>query len=146
MAKQRIQLGIIGLSADQQAWATMTHAVPLKGEPLNGYYDIKAIGTSSPETAKAAAKAFDIPEEKAYSKPEDMANDKDIDMVVVSVKVPLHHQLTLPALRAKKNVLVEWPLGADLTQAEELTALAQKEGVKNIVGLQARQQAAIRKV
>ena len=112
MANRKIQLGIIGLSADQQAWATMTHVVPLEGEPLNRYYDIKTIGTSSPEPAKAAAKAFGVPEEKAYSKPVDMANDKDVDMVVVSVKVPLHHQLTLPALQAKKDVFVEWPLGA----------------------------------
>ncbi len=146
MANQKIHLGVIGLSADQQAWATMAHAVPLMGEPLNKYYDITAVGTSSPETAKAAAKALGVPEGKAYSKPEDIANDKDVDMVVVSVKVPLHHQLTMPALTAKKDIFVEWPLGANLAQAEELTALAQKQGVKNIVGLQARQQAAVLKV
>ena len=146
MASQKIRLGAIGFSADQSAWATMTHVVPLKGEPLNKFYDITAVGTSSPETAKAAAKAFGVSEEKAYSKPEDVANDKDVDMVVVSVKVPLHQQLATPALKAKKNIFVEWPLAASLSQAEELTALAQKQGVKNIVGLQARHQAAVLKV
>ena len=146
MANQKIQLGMIGLSANQQAWATLTHVAPLKGEPLNKYYDITAMANSSSESAKAAAKAFDISEKKAYSSPEDIASDKDVDMVVVSVKVPLHHQLTMPALRAKKDVFVEWPLGANLAQAEEMTALAQKQGVKTVVGLQARQQAAVLKV
>ena len=145
MSNKKIHLGAIGFSADQQAWATMAHAVPLRGEPLNKYYKITAVGTSSPETAKAAAKALGVSEEKAYSKSEDIANDKDVDMVVVSVKVPLHHQLTTSALRAKKDVFVEWPLAANLAQAEELTALAQKQGIKNIVGLQARQQAAVLK-
>ena len=104
------------------------------------------MATSSTTTAKAAAKAYGISEKKAYGSPEDIANDKDVDMVAVSVKVPLHHQLTMPALKAKKDVFVEWPLAANVAQAEEMTALAQKQGVKNLVGLQARQQAVVLKV
>ena len=146
MANQKINLGMIGLSADQQAWATMTHVMPLKAEPLNKYYDITAVATSSTNTAKAAAKAFGVTEKKAYASPEDIANDKDVDMVVVSVKVPLHHQLTMPALKAKKDVFVEWPLAANLAQAEEMTALAKKQGVKTVVGLQARLQSVVLKV
>lgn len=36
---------------------------------------------------KAAAEAYGVSPDKAYCKPEDIANDKDVDMVVVSVKV-----------------------------------------------------------
>ena len=43
----------------------------------------------------------------------------------------------MPALQAKKEVFVEWPLGANTSQAE-MTALAKKQGVKTAVGLQAR--------
>lgn len=82
-----IRLGIIGLSADKAAWATIGHAVALKQPPLSGQYKITAIATSSIETAKAAAEAHGVSPEKAYCKPEDIANDKDVDMVVVSVKV-----------------------------------------------------------
>lgn len=146
MATKKIHLGMIGLSANHSAWATMTHAAPLKGEPLNKYYDITAISTSSPETARAAAKAHGVSETKAYSSAQDIANDRDVDMLVVSVKVPMHHQLTMPALRAKKDVFVEWPLGANLAQAEEMTALAKEQGVKTVVGLQARQQGVFLKV
>lgn len=82
-----IRLGIIGLSADTAAWAPKTHIVPLKSSPLSEKYSVVAVATSKPETAEAAAKAYDIPKEKAYSSPEAIALDSDVDMVVVSVKV-----------------------------------------------------------
>ena len=85
-----IGVGIIGLSADHMAWATLAHVNPLKAPDLSNHYTLTAVGTSSPESAKAAAKSHGIPVEKAYSKPEDLANDPDVDMVVVSVKVPSH--------------------------------------------------------
>ena len=46
-----------------------------------------AVGTSSPETAKKAADAHGVAVDKAYSSPEDIANDGDVGLVVVSVKV-----------------------------------------------------------
>ncbi len=58
----------------------------------------------------------------------------------------MHRQLTLPALKAKKDVFVEWPLGRTLAEAEEMAALAKSMGVKTVVGLQARQAPSIRKV
>ncbi|KAL8740844.1 MAG: hypothetical protein Q9190_006495, partial [Brigantiaea leucoxantha] len=141
-----IGVGIIGLSADHMAWATLAHVNPLKAPDLSNHYTLTAVGTSSPESAQAAAKSHGIPVEKAYSKPEDLANDPDVDMVVVSVKVHMHYGLTMPALKAKKDVFVEWPLGNDLAEAEELAALAKKQGVKTIVGLQARLNPAMVKV
>lgn len=39
------------------------------------------------KTATAAAKAFGLPEDKAYDSAEAIANDPDVDMVTVSVKV-----------------------------------------------------------
>ncbi|KAL8755293.1 MAG: hypothetical protein Q9184_004837 [Pyrenodesmia sp. 2 TL-2023] len=137
-----VRLGIIGLSADQGAWATMAHVSPFKPDgPLTDQYKLTALATSNPDSAKAAAKAHGLPPEKAYSKPEDIAHDPDVDMVVVSVKVPLHKQMTVPALYAKKDVFIEWPMGASLAEAEEMNSLAKKQGVKNYVGLQARMQA-----
>lgn len=134
-----IRLGIIGLSADPTAWATRAHVSPFKpGGPLADQFKLTALATSNPDSAKAAAKAHGIPLEKAYSNPEDIANDPDVDMVVVSVKVPMHKQLMMPALQAKKDVFVEWPLSRNLAEAEEMAALAKKQGVKTYVGLQAR--------
>lgn len=67
-------------------------------------------------------------------------------MVIVSVKVPEHGQLTEPAILANKSVFVEWPLGKNLEEAEHLAKLAREHKVKTQVGLQARQSPAIRKV
>ena len=141
-----IRLGIIGLSADQAAWATTAHAVPLKSPLLSEKYTIIALATSSPESAKAAAKSHGVPESKAYHTPEAIANDPDVDMVVVSVKVPLHKQMVIPALNAKKPVFVEWALGNGIKEAEEMAALAKKQGVKTVVGLQSRLNPVILKV
>ncbi|KAG8534391.1 uncharacterized protein KY384_001236 [Bacidia gigantensis] len=140
-----IRLGIIGLSAHPSAWATMAHIGPLSKEPLSDKYQLTAVATSSPDSAKAAAKAFGLPEDKAYSSLEAIAQDKDVDMIVVSVRVPMHHQLTMPALKAGKDAFVEWPLGANLAQAEEMAALAKQKGLKTAVGLQARANPVIQK-
>ena len=66
-------------------------------------------------------------------------------MVIVSVKVPEHAKLIEPALRAKKDVFCEWPLGRDLAEAEHFTKLAHEGNIKTMVGLQARQNPTIRK-
>ena len=80
-------VGIIGLSVDPSAWATAAHVSPLKSAPLNEKFKLLAVGTSSPATAKKAAETHGISVDKAYSSAEDIANDKDVDLVVVSVKV-----------------------------------------------------------
>lgn len=83
-----IRVGIIGLSADPSAWATLAHVGPIKDpSPLAKDFQLTALATSNPESAKAAAKAHGLPEEKGYSNAEDIAKDPDVDLVVVSVKV-----------------------------------------------------------
>lgn len=114
-----IGVGIIGLSAGQSAWATTAHAAPLKSAPLNEKFKLVALATSSPETAKKAAEAHGVEAHKAYSTAEAIADDKDVDLVVVSVKVcPLHF---LRFLGRKDGKLVEWtatgPLGLALFAA-----------------------------
>ncbi|KAF1950016.1 NAD(P)-binding protein [Byssothecium circinans] len=68
-----------------------------------------------------------------------IANDPNVDIVAVSVKVPEHYALVKPALEAGKDVFVEWPLARNLPEVEELVALAKAKGVRTMVGLQARQ-------
>jgi predicted dehydrogenase len=70
--------------------------------------------------------------------------------VVCSVRVDRYLSTTSPALRAGKDVYVEWPLGKNLAEAEELLRLKNENGVKKaVVGLQAREApviAAIKKI
>src|SRR5204863_8667695 len=52
--------------------------------------------------------------------------------------VPHHLELATAALEAGKAVYCEWPLGNGLKEAETLAALAEKQGVLAVAGLQAR--------
>jgi predicted dehydrogenase len=52
----------------------------------------------------------------------------------------------MPILKAGKDAFVEWPLGANLQQAEEMLATAKQSGSKTIVGLQARPSPVIQKI
>jgi predicted dehydrogenase len=67
---------------------------------------------------------------RAYSSPEELAADKDIDPIVVSTRVDTHYGLAKTAVNAGKNTYVEWPLGSNVDQARELVSLAKEKGVK----------------
>jgi predicted dehydrogenase len=144
-----IRVGILGLSDTKTffgpgAWAVFAHVPSLKA--LSNY-EIVAISNSSVESARRSIAANDLPAStKAYGSPEDLARDPDVDLIVVSVRVAKHFELTKPALIHKKDVYVEWPLGTSLAEAEELTKLAQENGVKTMVGVQARADRLVLKV
>lgn len=142
-----INVGIIGLSVSTNAWTSAAHVVPLRTVPsLSSKYTVTALATSTPTTAAAAAEKWGLPSEKAYSSASDIALDPDVDLVVVGVKVPLHKELALPALKAGKDVFVEWPLATGEDQAQELVNAAKKGGGRTIVGLQLRCSPTILKV
>jgi predicted dehydrogenase len=64
-----------------------------------------------------------------------LVRDPGVDLVVVTVKVPEHRGVVLPALAAGKHVYCEWPLGRDMAEAQEMAA-AVPQGVHAVVGLQ----------
>jgi predicted dehydrogenase len=78
-----------------------------------------------------------------FSDHEQLLTQPDIDVVAVTVKVPHHRELVSAALAAGKGVYCEWPLGRDLDDARAMAALAAEQGVRTVVGLQARQAPAI---
>jgi len=124
------------------SWASRSHLGYLEKTDA---YKIVALQNSSKASAQKAVDKYKLGGEVAcYDNSEALARDPDVDMVVVSVKVPEHYQLVKPALEAGKDVFVEWPLAANLAQAEELTKLAAAKKVKNVVGLQARHNPSIR--
>lgn len=137
----KIRVGLIGLGSHKNslapgAWGALAHLAPLRDLPE---YEIVALANSSVESAQKSIAFHGLPAgTKAYGSPEDLARDPDVDLVVVSVNVGKHFELAKPALENKKDIFVEWPLGASLEESEELTRLAQANGVKAIVGVQAR--------
>ena len=132
MSEERIRIGIIGANA-HYGWSSRSHLPALLALPE---YELLAVGTAHRETAEESAKHYDVP--MAFHEYKEMVRHPDIDLVSVSVRVPFHHPLVMAALEAGKHVFCEWPLGANLEEAEEMASLARSKGVCTMVGLQAR--------
>ncbi len=128
-----IKTGIIGGSMNNQ-WASRTHIPVLTEHPD---FQITAIGTSNMESARLSAAEIGAP--LAFADHRALAESKDVDLVVVSVKVPFHDEAVTAAIQEQKHVYCEWPLAIDTNQAKKLTELAKKAGIRHAVGLQARQ-------
>ncbi len=130
-------VGIIGVSP-VRGWAATAHIPALRALPN---YEIRALSGHSAESARAAGEVFGV--RTVFSDPKQLVSQPDVDVVAVTVKVPHHRDLVSAALAAGKAVYCEWPLGRDLDDARAMAALATKQAVRTVVGLQARQAPAI---
>ncbi|KAI0159660.1 oxidoreductase [Xylariaceae sp. FL1272] len=128
--------GKVDISGQLGFWAVKAHLPALQSMPEN--YDIVAVCNSTIDSAALAIEQYGLTSAKPYGNPDDLAADSNVDLVVISVNVRKHFELAKPALEKKKDVFVEWPLGASVAQAEELTQLAARMGVRTSVGVQAR--------
>ncbi len=145
-----IRVGIVGLSSKASGtlvpgvWARVAHLGTFSSSTD---FAVVAVVGSSLEAARIAIEISDLPQTtRAYASVAELASDPDVDMVVVSVRVEKHFELTKPVLMANKQEFVEWPLAANLAEAETLTRLAAQSGRKHIVGLQARSDALVLKI
>src|SRR6266516_3559590 len=135
--KSTLGVGIIGVSP-VRGWAATAHIPALRALPD---YEIRALSAHSAESARAAGEVFGV--DAVFSDHEQLVTRPDIDVVAVTVKVPRHRELVCAALAAGKAVYCEWPLGRDLDDAQAMAALAAEQGLRTVVGLQARQAPAI---
>jgi predicted dehydrogenase len=131
----KIRVGIVGATVTQggSGWGANAHVPALKALPD---YELKAVCTAHEDTAKASAEKFGA--ELAFHDMDEMVAHPDIDLVVVCVRVPGHYDLVMKSLRAGKPTFCEWPLGANLKEAEEMAGLAGENSLPTFVGLQAR--------
>lgn len=146
-----IRVGLIGLTTvtpsgegyTPGSWG-LAHLAGLSGSP---HYKIVALCNSTVEKAQKSIEHNKLdPATKAYGSVEELVQDPEVDLVVVSVHVDKHYALVKPALQNKKSVFVEFPLAGSYLQVEELAELARQAGVKTVVGAQARANLALKKV
>ncbi|KAH0829500.1 hypothetical protein AYO21_07600 [Fonsecaea monophora] len=139
-----IRVGIVGLSSKPTTWAPLAHLPRLASSPN---FKIVALCNTTLESTKAAIKAHNLPEStKAYDSYDQLAADPDVDLYVVSTRVDTHYDVAMPALKAGRDVFVEWPLAATTEQAKEMAAVAREKNIKTIVGLQGRVAPSVKKV
>jgi predicted dehydrogenase len=79
-----------------------------------------------------------LPPSACFSSLTDALAAVEADTVVVVVHAQLHGRFIREALLAGKHVMVEKPLTCDLTEAEELIALAERQGRRLMVTQQMR--------
>ena len=130
----KIRVGIVGATVTPggSGWGANAHVPALQA--LSDY-ELKAVCTAHEETAKASAEKFGAA--LAFHDMKEMVAHPDIDLIAVVVRVPLHKQLVMAAIEAKKPVCCEWPLGADLADATAMADSAKAAGAPTLVGLQA---------
>lgn len=136
----RIRVGIVGATVTPggSGWGAKAHVPALQALPG---YELKAVCTAHEETAKASAEKFGAA--LAFHDMNEMVAHPDVDLIAVVVRVPLHKKLVMPAIKAKKPVCCEWPLGADLADAKEMADSAKAVGLPTLVGLQAQSSPAV---
>ncbi|WP_232664251.1 Gfo/Idh/MocA family protein [Pseudonocardia sp. TRM90224] len=125
-----IKVGVVGASPER-SWAAVAHVPALLADPR---FALTAVATSREESARRAAAEFGAAH--WFTDARELAAHPDVDLVAITVKVPMHAELITAVLDAGKHVLSEWPLALDTAEAESLTAAAR--GVNAAVGLQAR--------
>src|SRR2546425_10628686 len=126
-------VGIIGVSPNR-GWAAVAHIPALRALPN---YEIRALSAHSAESARAAGEAFGV--RKVFSNHEQLVTQPDVDVVIVTVKVPHHRELVSAALAAGNAVYCEWPLDRDLDDARAMAALVAEQGCHTVIGVQPRQ-------
>src|SRR5437870_9934467 len=106
MPDERIGIGIVGANVNY-GWGARAHLPALAALPE---FEVRAVCTNHLETAQETAKQFGIAQ--MYDNIDRMLERDDVDLVVISVRVPTHYELVMKTLRAGKGVFCEWPLGA----------------------------------
>ena len=112
--KDKIRIAIIGAGG----FAKGMHLPNL--QELTEHYHIQAIVSRTGHNANATAKQFKA--NYASTDYEQVLNDKEVDAVLIATRHNLHAEMTLQALKAGKNVLVEKPLAINQDELQKIIA------------------------
>jgi len=74
------------------------------------------------------------PDVTTHASFEEMLNGRELDAIVISTPVHLHHKLAMQSLNAGKHVMIEKPMASSVVQCEEMAAVARKKKLTLMVG------------
>jgi dihydrodiol dehydrogenase / D-xylose 1-dehydrogenase (NADP) len=86
---------------------------------------ITAVGASSASKAADFAERFKIA--ASYGTYDEALRDPNVDIFYIGTIHPSHKRLTIDALRQKKHVVCEKPLGMNVAEVEEMYRVAKEE-------------------
>ncbi|HXV82061.1 MAG TPA: Gfo/Idh/MocA family oxidoreductase [Candidatus Binatia bacterium] len=125
MQHRKIHVGIIGTG-----WIGEIRAKVCANHPL-----VEAVHIAEIDSAKLARVGEEIRAKTATANYRELLRRDDIDaMFVCSTPETTHYPITKDCLLARKHTLLEKPMGLELKEADEMTALARKENLKFTIG------------
>lgn len=135
-------MGFIGLSSGK-GWAVKTHFLAI--QQLSSQFQVVALYNLTLESSLSTIRKLKLKHAKAFDSIKNFAKCQEMDMVVVSVKVPEHYRVIKELLEQSaenlnmKYLYVEWSLASNIEQAEEIYELAQsRPHLQTIICLQGR--------
>lgn len=114
--------------------AGMIHAHNFNGSVANA--KIVAVCDPVEESLKTAKNELGI--DKAYLDYQDVANDEDIDAVVIACPTKYHKEIAVAMAKAKKHILCEKPMAMNEEECEEMIKAADENNVKLQIGFMRR--------
>ncbi len=129
MVDRKLNIAVIGTGR----WARLVHAPGVKSHPQA---ELVAVCSRTRENVDEMAKEFGVPH--AITDYRDVLALDGLDGVVVCTTVKSHHEICMAAIERGIHVFCEKPLGMDFAETREMTAAAEKAGVKNMVAFTTR--------
>lgn len=116
-----IRIGIIGAGAIAQVHVDAYLKFPTRCE-------IRAVCDSYIDKAQSLIVKAGLKNAKAYQELDELISLRDIDAVSICLPPNSHAEVSIKALNAGKNVLVEKPMAPSLVECDEMIAAAEKNG------------------
>ncbi|KPM49670.1 Gfo/Idh/MocA family protein [Jiulongibacter sediminis] len=107
-----------------------------EGIAVSKYCKVNGIVTGTPSKIPVWRKKYNIPEKNVYNYEtfDQIADNKDIDVVYVILPNGMHKEYVIRAARAGKHVIVEKPMAISAAECEEMIEGCHKAGVQLAVG------------
>ena len=115
----KIRIGVLGTGIIIRDY----HMLTLKDNPRA---EVVAAGNLHPDSLRALAERYNIP--KTYTDFDKMAQDPDIDAVVIGLPNYLHAPVTIAMLEASKHVLCEKPMALTVEEGKRMWDTAKRTG------------------
>ena len=107
-----------------------------EGMLLSTYCRLAGVVSGTPAKITDWQKRYNIPSKNCYNYQnfDEIAANKDIDVVYVVVPNGLHKTFTIRAAKAGKHVIVEKPMAVSVAECEEMIAACKTAGVQLAIG------------
>ncbi|MBA4851737.1 Gfo/Idh/MocA family protein [Emticicia sp. BO119] len=126
---KKLGIALVGLGS----YAKNQLAVGLEQTP-NCY--LAGIVTGTPAKAEEWMKKYNIPKKNVYNYQtfDQIADNKDIDVVYVVLPNSMHHEYVIRAAKAGKHVMCEKPMANSVKECEEMIKACKDAGVQLGIG------------